>query len=63
MKILKYQPGQKNEIAEAIESPVYRFVLGLQFHAEKMFNDYPIFIKIFEAFLEKSREYQNSKKS
>ena len=52
----------KNEIAEAIESPVYRFVLGLQFHPEEMFNDYPIFIKIFEAFLEKSREYQNSKK-
>ena len=52
----------ENGIAEAIESPVYRFVLGLQFHPEEMFNDYPIFIKIFEAFLEKSREYQNSKK-
>jgi len=35
----------------------------LQFHPEEMFNDYPVFIKIFEAFIEKSREYQNSKKS
>lgn len=60
---LEISAWAKNEIAEAIESPFYRFVLGLQFHAEKMFNDYPIFIKIFEAFLEKSREYQNSKKS
>ena len=54
---------QKNKIAEAIESPVYRFVLGLQFHPEKMFNDYPVFIKIFEAFIEKCREYQSSKKT
>lgn len=53
----------KNKIVEAIESPVYRFALGLQFHPEMMFNDYPVFIKIFEAFLEKSREYQYSKKS
>jgi len=53
----------KNGIIEAIESPVYNFALGLQFHPEKMFNEYPIFIKIFKAFIEKSREYQNSKKS
>lgn len=59
---LEISAWAKNEIAEAIESPVYSFVLGLQFHPEKMFNDYPIFIKIFEAFIEKSREYQNSKK-
>jgi len=60
---LEISAWAKNEIAEAIESPIYRFVLGLQFHPEEMFNDYPIFIKIFEAFIEKSREYQNSKKS
>ena len=59
---LEISAWAKNEIAEAIESPIYHFVLGLQFHPEEMFNDYPIFIKIFEAFLEKSREYQNSKK-
>ncbi len=59
---LEISAWAKNEIAEAIESPVYRFVLGLQFHPEEMFNDYPIFIKIFEAFIEKSGEYQNSKK-
>ena len=60
---LEISAWAKNKIAEAIESSVYRFVLGLQFHPEEMFNDYPIFIKIFEAFIEKSREYQNSKKS
>jgi len=60
---LEISAWAKNKIAEAIESPVYRFVLGLQFHPEKMFNEYPIFIKIFEAFLEKSHEYHNSKKS
>jgi len=53
----------KNEIVEAIESPVYRFALGLQFHPEEMFNEYPIFIKIFKAFIDKCREYKNSKKS
>jgi len=59
---LEISAWAKNDIAEAIESPVYSFVLGLQFHPEEMFNDYPIFIKIFEAFVEKSREYQVSKK-
>jgi len=59
---LEISAWAKNEIAEAIESPIYHFVLGLQFHPEEMFNDHPIFIKVFEAFLEKSREYQNSKK-
>ena len=62
-KNFKVSAWAKNKIVEAIESPIYRFVLGLQFHPEEMFNDYPVFIKIFEAFLKKSREYQNSKKS
>ena len=53
----------KNKIVEAIESPVYRFALGLQFHPEMMFNDCPVFIKIFKAFVDKCREYKNSKKS
>ena len=58
---LEISAWAKNEIAEAIESPIYHFVLGLQFHPEEMFNDHPIFIKVFEAFLEKSREYQSFK--
>ena len=62
-KNFKASAWAENKIVEAIESPIYRFALGLQFHPEKMFNEYPIFIKIFAAFLEKSREYQNSKKS
>jgi len=62
-KNFKASAWAENKIVEVIESPIYRFALGLQFHPEKMFNEYPIFIKIFEAFLEKSREYQNSKKS
>ena len=61
-KNFKASAWAKNGIIEAIESPIYRFALGLQFHPEKMFNNYPIFIKIFEAFLEKSREYHSSKK-
>ena len=51
----------KNKITEAIESSAYRFVLGLQFHPEEMYKDYPIFLKIFEVFLEKCREYKNVK--
>jgi len=58
----KVSAWAKNNIIEAIESPVYRFAFGLQFHPEKMFNDYPIFIRIFKAFLDKCREYQNLKK-
>ena len=62
-KDFKASAWAKNNIIEAIESPIYNFALGLQFHPEKMFNDFPVFIKIFEAFIEKSREYHNSKKS
>jgi len=62
-KNFKASARAKNGIIEAIESLTYRFALGLQFHPEMMFNEHPIFIKIFEAFIEKSREYQNSKKS
>jgi putative glutamine amidotransferase len=62
-KNFKASARAKNGIIEAIESLTYRFALGLQFHPEMMFNDYPVFIKIFEAFIEKSREYQSSKKT
>jgi len=48
----------KNDIIEAFESPAYRFVLGLQFHPEKLFTDYPVFIRIFKAFIEKCHEYK-----
>ncbi len=63
VKNFKASARAKNGIIEAIESLTYRFALGLQFHPEMMFNDYPVFIKIFEAFIEKSREYQSSKKT
>jgi len=62
-KDFKASAWAKNKIVEVIESPIYRFALGLQFHPEKMFNEYPIFIKIFKAFIDKCREYKNSKKS
>lgn len=61
-KAFKVSAWAKNNIIEAIESPVYRFALGLQFHPEKLFVDYPVFIKIFKAFVDKCREYKNSKK-
>jgi putative glutamine amidotransferase len=51
----------KNGIIEAIESPIYRFALGLQFHPEMMFNDYHVFIKTSKAFSDKCRECKNSK--
>jgi len=60
-KDFKASAWAKNNIIETIESPIYNFALGLQFHPEKMFKDYPVFIKIFEAFLKKSHEYQNFK--
>ena len=60
-KDFKASAWAKNNIIETIESPTYNFALGLQFHPEKMFKDYPVFIKIFEAFLKKSHEYQNFK--
>ena len=61
-KNFKASAWAKNGIIEAIESPLYRFALSLQFHPEKIFNNYPIFIKIFKAFVEKCCEYQSSKK-
>ena len=60
-KDFKVSAWAKNNIIEAIESPVYRFVLGLQFHPERFFDNYPIFVKIFKAFLEKSLEYKSFK--
>ena len=62
-KNFKASAWANNKIVEAIESPVYRFALGLQFHPEKMCNEYPIFIKIFKAFMNECREYKNLKKS
>jgi len=62
-KNFKASAWAKNKIIEAIESPIYRFALGLQFHPEEMFNDYPVFIKLFKAFVDKCGEYRNSKKS
>lgn len=47
-------------IVEAIESPIYRFFLGLQFHPEMLFVDYPVFTKIFAALVDKCREYKIS---
>jgi len=60
-KDLKISAWARKEITEAIESPVHRFALGLQFHPERMFKKYPTFLKIFKAFLDKCQEYHNSK--
>ena len=53
----------KNKITEAIESPAYRFALGLQFHPEEMCDEYPEFLKIFETFIEKCQEYKGFKEN
>lgn len=38
-------------VIEAIEKPDYNFLLGLQFHPEKMYRDIPVFKKIFDQFI------------
>ena len=45
-------------IIEAIESTdSNRFVLGIQFHIELLFQDYPDFSRIFKEFVNRSRAY------
>ena len=41
----------KDGIIEAIESIKHNFVIGLQFHPEKMLETNPCFIKIFQEFI------------
>ena len=41
-------------IIEAIESKKHRFVLGVQFHPEMMFREFPVFQKIFKAFVQEA---------
>jgi putative glutamine amidotransferase len=42
-------------IIEAIESPSKRFMLGIQWHPEFLFDHYPRHRRLFEAFLEAAR--------
>ncbi|HSQ92561.1 MAG TPA: gamma-glutamyl-gamma-aminobutyrate hydrolase family protein [Nitrospiraceae bacterium] len=42
-------------IVEAIESPAHRFFLGIQWHPEFLFDQYPLHRRLFEAFLRASR--------
>ena len=41
-------------IIEGIESRRHRFVLGVQFHPEMMFQDFPIFHKIFQQLVQEA---------
>ena len=42
-------------IIEAIESPSHRFLLGIQWHPEFLFDRHPLHRRVFEAFLEAAR--------
>jgi putative glutamine amidotransferase len=42
-------------IVEAIESPVNRFFLGIQWHPEFLFDRHPLHRRLFEAFLRAAR--------
>ena len=44
----------KDNVIEAIESTEHNFILGLQFHPEKMLETNPCFIKIFQEFIKKA---------
>ncbi len=41
-------------IVECIESRKHKFVLGVQFHPEMIFREYPVFQKLFEALVRES---------
>ncbi len=42
----------KDGIIEAIEAPKRRFAVGVQWHPESLASEFPIFQKIFDAFVE-----------
>jgi len=42
-------------VVEAIESTTHRFLLGIQWHPERMIDD-PLHLKLFEAFIEEARK-------
>jgi putative glutamine amidotransferase len=43
-------------VIEAIESPSRRFLLGIQWHPEFLFDHYPLHRRLFEAFLRAARK-------
>lgn len=45
----------KDGVIEGIESKVHPFVIAVQFHAEWLWRDYPVFRRIFAAFVEAAR--------
>jgi putative glutamine amidotransferase len=44
-----------DDVVEAIESPVHRFFLGIQWHPEFLFDRHPLHRRLFEAFLRAAR--------
>jgi len=58
---LKIAAISDDGVIEAIESRNHNFVLGIQFHAERLIAEYPIFQKIFDKFVEASIKYKKSK--
>jgi len=42
-------------VVEAVESTTHRFLLGIQWHPERMIDD-PLHLKLFEAFVEEAQE-------
>lgn len=44
-----------DNVIEAIESRKHRFILGLQFHPEKLCERYPVFLRIFKEFVNQAK--------
>ena len=42
-------------VIEALESPDHRFVIGVQFHPERLIDEHPEFLRIFKAFVKACR--------
>jgi len=49
-------------LLEAYEQTGDRFLVGVQWHPEMLFEKYPEELKLFKSFVEKAKEYKKHKK-
>lgn len=62
--VLKVSAKARDGIVEAVESTEpNKFVLGVQFHIELLFEKYPEFLRIFEEFVNSAKSYISILKS
>lgn len=51
----------KDGIIECIESNKLNFAIGVQWHPEAMYTKYPLYNKLFQAFIKEASNYRNNK--